>query len=74
MPVGDKCWVEYSVALRRRMFQKRVFEIKVPLGASVATVREGDFDEAEPNQATVGLLIGAVYRIKVTNIPQHEGA
>lgn len=31
MPVGDKCWVEYSEALRKKMFQRGIFELRVPM-------------------------------------------
>jgi hypothetical protein len=31
MPVGDKCWLDYSVALRKRMFAEGRFEITVPI-------------------------------------------
>ncbi len=31
MPVGDKCWVEYSEKLRKRMFQEGVFAVTIPM-------------------------------------------
>jgi len=31
MPAGDRCWVEYSELLRKRMFQDGVPEITVPM-------------------------------------------
>lgn len=48
-------------------------EIKAPAGALVSMAEAGQFDESRPAPLRVGLLIGAVYRLRVTNIPQHEG-
>ena len=31
MPAGDRCWVEYSELLRKRMFRDGVPEITVPM-------------------------------------------
>jgi len=48
-------------------------EIKAPPGALISPAVAGDFDEARPGALTAGLLIGAVYRLRVTGIPQQEG-
>ena len=48
-------------------------EITAPQGAMISTAIEGGFAEAEPTSTKVGLLIGAVYRLKITNLPGHEG-
>ncbi len=48
-------------------------EIKAPAGALVSLAAMGQFDAAEKAPVTVGMLIGSVYRLRVTNIPQHPG-
>jgi hypothetical protein len=48
-------------------------EIKGPSGSMISTASAEAFDEAEAGPFTVGLLIGSVYRLRVTNIPQQEG-
>lgn len=42
-------------------------------GVSVAMVENGDFGEPRPTPCAAGLLIGPVYRLRVTNIPNYEG-
>lgn len=48
-------------------------EIKAPRGASISLAIDGKF--AQPDKAPVlaGMLIGQVYRIKITGIPRNEG-
>jgi hypothetical protein len=48
-------------------------EVRVPEGARVALAAEGRFLEPQGDTANAGLLIGAVYRLRVTDIPLHEG-
>lgn len=48
-------------------------EIIPPKGAQVATAADGTFDDARSGPQMFGLLIGAVYRLRVTNIPFREG-
>jgi hypothetical protein len=48
-------------------------EIKAPPGALVSLATEGYFEPAAPTPQTVGMLIGGVYRLKVTNIQGAEG-
>jgi hypothetical protein len=48
-------------------------EIKGPDGSMIATTADGQFDKPEDGPLLVGLLIGSVYRLRVTNIPQQEG-
>lgn len=47
-------------------------EIKVPTGATVAIACDGDFPWSA-NSLQVGLQIGQVYRLRVTDIPRHNG-
>ena len=47
--------------------------IKGPAGASVSLVADGRFEQAQPGPRKVGLLIGAVYRLAVSNIPLNPG-
>ena len=44
-----------------------------PKGARVGLLTAGRFDRPEPGSRLVGMLIGPVYRLKVTGIPNHEG-
>lgn len=48
-------------------------EIKAPPGALVSLAPAGQFGQPEPTPVVVGMLIGAVYRLRVTNIPSTEG-
>lgn len=48
-------------------------EIKSPVGASLSLASEGRFDESQSDTRKVGLLIGAVYRLRVTGIRFAEG-
>ncbi len=48
-------------------------EIKAPPGALVSLATEGRFDPAATTPQTAGMLIGSVYRMKVTNIFGAEG-
>ncbi|QDU27464.1 hypothetical protein ETAA8_25520 [Anatilimnocola aggregata] len=44
-----------------------------PEGTSVALAEQGGFAPTDKNSALAGMLIGQVYRLKVTGIPLHEG-
>ncbi len=48
-------------------------EIRAPAGALVSLAAEGHFQPASPRPQVVGMLIGGVYRLKVTHIPHAEG-
>ena len=48
-------------------------EIIAPPGVAVALPANGQFDQPQPAPAQMGLLIGAVYRLRITNIPNHPG-
>ncbi len=48
-------------------------EIKAPAGVSVSLAVNEQFLPEKPAPQRVGLLIGAVYRLRVTNIPRAEG-
>jgi len=50
-------------------------EIKAPAGVSISLAVENQFGPAQEAPRRVGLLIGSVYRLRVTNIPipQAEG-
>ena len=48
-------------------------EITAPPGALISLAEGGGFGEAQPAPVKVGLLIGQVYRLRVMNIPLHEG-
>jgi hypothetical protein len=48
-------------------------EIMAPEGAMVSLAAGADFMRPAPGPLGAGMLIGAVYRAKVTNIPLHQG-
>ena len=48
-------------------------EIKAPPGVSISLAVANQFVPAEAAPRRVGLLIGSVYRLRVTNIPRAEG-
>ena len=48
-------------------------EIQAPSGAWISLAIDQQFQQPKAGPVRAGLLIGAVYRLRVTNIPQHEG-
>ncbi len=48
-------------------------EVRAPSGVSISLAEEGTFGEANPAPLKVGLLIGQVYRVRVTGIPLRSG-
>lgn len=48
-------------------------EIKAPSGVLISLAVENQFDQPVRAPRKAGMLIGAVYRLKVTNIPMAEG-
>jgi len=48
-------------------------EIRGPEGAEVASAEGGAFIESTPLPRKYGMLIGAVYRFRVSGIPDYEG-
>jgi hypothetical protein len=48
-------------------------EIKAPPGALISMAVENQFDQEQPAPRKAGLLIGAVYRLRITNIRMAEG-
>jgi hypothetical protein len=46
--------------------------IRAPQGARIALATEGGFSATDASEALVGLEIGAVYRLRVSNVPNHE--
>jgi hypothetical protein len=48
-------------------------ELKLPEGATISPAVDGVFEEPVLGPLKIGMLIGAVYRLRVTNIPLHEG-
>jgi hypothetical protein len=49
-------------------------EIKAPQGALVSFAVEGQFSAPQSTPLKVGMLIAPVYRLRVMQIPEHEGA
>jgi hypothetical protein len=45
----------------------------VPMGARIEVGVQGAFVESFSSRSTVGLMVGPVYRMKVTRIPRHFG-
>jgi hypothetical protein len=48
-------------------------EVTAPAGTLLSVVANGDFSEPKPGKLLAGMLIGQVYRLKVSNIPGLEG-
>jgi len=48
-------------------------EIRGPEGMEVSVAVHGQFESAQQTPALFGMLIGPVYRLKLTRIPRHEG-
>jgi hypothetical protein len=48
-------------------------EVRAPAGVEVSLVEAGDFEQPQPAPRLVGLLIGGVYRLRVTGIRGSEG-
>jgi hypothetical protein len=48
-------------------------EIRAPRGTLVSLASDGQFERERPGPRTVGLLIGSVYRLRVTHIRLAEG-
>jgi hypothetical protein len=48
-------------------------EIQGPQGTHVSVAVAGRFEPSEPAPALVGMLIGQVYRLRITRIPRNEG-
>lgn len=48
-------------------------EIHAPEGVRISLAVDGEFAAAQPAGLNVGLLVGSVYRLRVSNIPNFEG-
>jgi hypothetical protein len=48
-------------------------EIQVPKGTEISTAESGQFSDPVAGPIKLGLLIGSVYRLRLTNIPLNEG-
>ncbi len=48
-------------------------ELRAPQGARVAPAAGAGFAEGQPDSLMVGLVVGPVYRFRVTDIPEHPG-
>ena len=48
-------------------------ELRGPAGAQIASAEQGAFLELSPLPRKYGMLVGPVYRFRVTGIPQYEG-
>jgi hypothetical protein len=47
--------------------------VRAPAGALISTAAYGEFEQARPAPLLAGMLISAVYRLRITNIPNQEG-
>src|SRR5262245_3298039 len=47
--------------------------IRAPEGARIALATEGDFSPVASSEALVGMQVGLVYRLAITNIPDGDG-
>jgi len=48
-------------------------EVKAPQGVLISLAEEGRFSPPQPTPATVGMLVGCVYRLCAINLPLREG-
>lgn len=48
-------------------------EVIAPKGAIVSLAVEGGFDQGDKDSVLAGMQIGYVYRLRVANIPDHQG-
>jgi hypothetical protein len=48
-------------------------ELRGPKGTQISTAEQGSFQQPTPLPRKYGMLIGAVYRFRITGIPQYEG-
>jgi hypothetical protein len=48
-------------------------EIRAPAGAAISVAVENQFTRPQPAPLKTAMLIGPVYRLRVTNIPRREG-
>ncbi|MFO7901349.1 MAG: hypothetical protein ACQESR_28735 [Planctomycetota bacterium] len=48
-------------------------EVTAPKGAQLALAMDGTFEPSRSGPLKAGMLVGHVYRLKVTDIPLHEG-
>ena len=48
-------------------------EVLAPEGTRIAMATDGVFEQTQPAPLKAGMLVGHVYRLKVTNIPFQEG-
>lgn len=48
-------------------------EIKAPQGALVSLAVDNQFAAPQPTPLKVGMLIGSVYRLRITQIPERDG-
>jgi hypothetical protein len=48
-------------------------EVTAPQGTLLSVVADGDYSAPQRDKLLVGMLIGQVYRLKVSNVPNHEG-
>jgi len=49
-------------------------QVSAPAGSLVAIAADGDYTEPQRDKLLAGMLIGEVYRLKISGIPNHEGA
>lgn len=72
LPTGTIGQLQLLKKGRRQDYFQPV-EIKAPEGAGISLAEEGRFVEPHETRALVGMLIGQVYQLKITNIPLNEG-
>ena len=48
-------------------------EVTAPTGTLISVAGDGGYCEPKPAKLIAGMLIGQVYRLRVANIPNHEG-
>jgi len=72
-PPGTVAYGQLQRHMLMREYQQPV-EASVPKGARVSVNVGGHFDEPHDGSVLVGMQIGPVYQLKISNIPYFEGA
>ena len=72
LPPGTVAYGQLQRHMLMRGYVQPV-EVQVPKGAKVSINVGGHFEDAAGNTVVVGMQIGPVYQLKISNIPYHEG-
>ncbi len=72
MPPGEIAWRKSLMRHASTGYMQPV-DLVVPDGAAVSVYAGGTFQESGGNDQIAGMMVGHIYRLKVTGIPRHTG-